>query len=51
MSAGQAVFSGWMEFGSSVVVDEEASKRAAEETVAALVTTYAPTLYLSLIHI
>ena len=45
MSAGQAVFSGWMEFASSAVVDEEASKRAAEETVAALVTTYAPTLY------
>jgi RNA polymerase sigma-70 factor (ECF subfamily) len=34
-----------MEFASSVVVDEEASKRASEETVAALVTTYAPTLY------
>jgi len=44
MSAGQAVFSGWMEYPSSVV-DEEACNIAAEETVAALVTTYAATLY------
>lgn len=44
MSAGQAVFSGWMEYPSSVV-DEAARNTAAEEAVAALVTTYAPTLY------
>ena len=44
MSAGQAVFSGWMELPSSVV-DEEASNNAADEIVAALVTTYAGTLY------
>ncbi len=44
MSAGQAVFSGWMEFPSSVV-DEAARNTATEEAVAALVTTYAPTLY------
>jgi RNA polymerase sigma-70 factor, ECF subfamily len=44
MSAGQAVFSGWMEYPSSVV-DEEARNTAADETVAALVTTYAATLY------
>ncbi len=44
MSAGQAVFSGWMEFPSSVV-DEEARNNAAEEAVAALVSTYAGTLY------
>jgi RNA polymerase sigma-70 factor (ECF subfamily) len=44
MSAGQAVFSGWMEFPSSVV-DEAARNNAAEEAVAALVSTYAPTLY------
>jgi RNA polymerase sigma-70 factor (ECF subfamily) len=44
MSAGQAVFSGWMELPSRVV-DEEARNNAAEEAVAALVTTYAGTLY------
>jgi RNA polymerase sigma-70 factor (ECF subfamily) len=44
MSAGQAVFSGWMEYPSSVV-DEKARNTAADETVAALVTTYAATLY------
>ena len=44
MSAGQAVFSGWMEIPESAVQDE-AGRKAAEETLAALVSQYAGTLY------
>ena len=44
MSAGQAVFSGWMEI-SEIAVRDEAGRMAAEETLAALVSQYAGTLY------
>ena len=44
MSAGQAVFSGWMEIADKTVVD--GARRAAEEqALAALVSQYASTLY------
>jgi RNA polymerase sigma-70 factor (ECF subfamily) len=44
MSAGQAVFSGWMEIANKAV-NEEAGHRAEEEALAALVSQYAGTLY------
>src|SRR5208337_4588763 len=44
MSASQAVFAGWMEIPNSAVTDE-ARTRAEEETLAALVSQYAATLY------
>jgi RNA polymerase sigma-70 factor (ECF subfamily) len=44
MSASQAVFSGWMEIPKSAVVDD-ARTHAEEETLAALVSQYAGTLY------
>jgi RNA polymerase sigma-70 factor (ECF subfamily) len=44
MSAGQAVFSGWMEIRDSAV-DDEARQHADEETLAALVSQYSGTLY------
>ncbi len=44
MSAGQAVFSGWMEIADKAMYDE-ARRRAEEETLAALVSQYAGTLY------
>lgn len=44
MSAGQAVFSGWMEIVDKTMHDE-ARQRATEATVAALVSEYAGTLY------
>jgi RNA polymerase sigma-70 factor (ECF subfamily) len=44
MSAGQAVFAGWMEIPDSAVTDE-ARTRAEEETLAALVSQYSGTLY------
>jgi RNA polymerase sigma-70 factor (ECF subfamily) len=44
MSAGQAVFSGWMEIPNSAVHDE-ARQHADEETLAALVSQYSGTLY------
>jgi RNA polymerase sigma-70 factor (ECF subfamily) len=44
MSAGQAVFSGWMEIADKIVVD--GARRAAEEqALAALASQYASTLY------
>ena len=42
MSAGQAVFSGWMEIAA---MNDEARRRAEEAAVAALVSQYAGTLY------
>ena len=49
MSASQAVFAGWMEIPSSAVDElartENARARAEEETLAALVSEYAGTLY------
>jgi len=49
MSASQAVFAGWMEIPSSAVDElartESARVRAEEETLAALVSEYAGTLY------
>jgi len=44
MSAGQAVFSGWMEIPRSAV-DDQARQHAEDETLAALVSQYAGTLY------
>jgi RNA polymerase sigma-70 factor (ECF subfamily) len=44
MSAGQAVFSGWMEIPDSTVLDKS-RQHADEETLAALVSQYAGTLY------
>jgi len=44
MSAGQAVFSGWMEIADKTVY-EEAGRAAEEEALAALVSQYASTLY------
>jgi len=44
MSAGQAVFSGWMEIRDSAV-DDEARQHADDETLAALVSQYSGTLY------
>ncbi len=44
MSAGQAVFSGWMEIANKAVVDE-ARKQAEEQALAGLVSQYAGTLY------
>ena len=44
MSAGQAVFSGWMEIPKSAVHDQ-ARQHAEDETLAALVSQYAGTLY------
>jgi RNA polymerase sigma-70 factor, ECF subfamily len=44
MSAGQAVFSGWMEIADKAMY-EEARRRAEEEALAALVSQYAGTLY------
>jgi RNA polymerase sigma-70 factor (ECF subfamily) len=44
MGAGQAVFSGWMEIADKAR-NEEASRRAEEEALAALVSQYAGTLY------
>src|SRR5271166_644192 len=44
MSAGQAVFSGWMEIEDKAMHDE-ARQRASEAAVAALVSQYAGTLY------
>jgi RNA polymerase sigma-70 factor (ECF subfamily) len=44
MSAGQAVFAGWMEIPDSAVIDE-ARTRAEEEALAALVSQYSGTLY------
>jgi len=44
MSAGQAVFSGWMEIPNSTVLDNS-RQHADEETLAALVGQYAGTLY------
>jgi len=44
MSAGQAVFSGWMEIADKAMHDE-ARQRAIEAAVSALVTEYAGTLY------
>ena len=44
MSAGQAVFSGWMEIAEKAV-DEKALQFADEEALAALVSQYAGTLY------
>jgi len=44
MSASQAVIAGWMEIPNSAVTDE-ARTRAEEETLAALVSQYAATLY------
>ena len=44
MSASQAVFSGWMEIPDSAV-DDKARRHAEEETIAALVSQYAGTLY------
>jgi RNA polymerase sigma-70 factor (ECF subfamily) len=44
MSAGQAVFSGWMEIADKAMY-EEARKRAEEASVAGLVSQYAGTLY------
>jgi RNA polymerase sigma-70 factor (ECF subfamily) len=44
MSAGQAVFSGWMEITDNAVYDE-ARKRAEEQALAGLVSQYAGTLY------
>ena len=44
MSAGQAVFSGWMEIADKAEY-EEARQRAIEAAVAALVSEYAGTLY------
>jgi RNA polymerase sigma-70 factor (ECF subfamily) len=44
MSAGQAVFSGWMEIRDSAV-HEEARQHAEEQTLAALVSQYSGTLY------
>jgi RNA polymerase sigma-70 factor (ECF subfamily) len=49
MSASQAVFSGWMEIPENAVVDQARTHadhaRADEETLAALVSQYAGTLY------
>ena len=44
MSAGQAVFAGWMEIPNNAVNDQSRA-RADEETLAALVSQYAGTLY------
>ena len=44
MSAGQAVFSGWMEIAEKAVY-EEARKRAEEQALTGLVSQYAGTLY------
>ena len=44
MSAGQAVFSGWMKIPESTVLDKS-RQHADEETLAALVSQYAGTLY------
>ncbi len=44
MSASQAVFSGWMEIPDSTVLDQ-CRQHADEETLAALVSQYAGTLY------
>ena len=44
MSAGQAVFSGWMEIADKAMY-EEARRRAEEAAVAGLVSQYAGTLY------
>jgi RNA polymerase sigma-70 factor (ECF subfamily) len=44
MSAGQAVFSGWMEIAEKAMYDE-ARKRAEEQALAGLVSQYAGTLY------
>jgi RNA polymerase sigma-70 factor (ECF subfamily) len=44
MSASQAVYAGWMEIPKNAVTDE-ARTRAEEETLAALVSQYAATLY------
>ena len=44
MSAGQAVFSGWMEIADKAVYDQ-AGQRANEEAIAALVSQHAGTLY------
>ena len=44
MSAGQAVFSGWMEIADKAM-HEEARRRAEEAAIAALVSQYAGTLY------
>ena len=44
MSAGQAVFSGWMEIADKAMKDE-ARRRAEEAAIAALVSQYAGTLY------
>ena len=44
MSAGQAVFSGWMEIPDSTML-EKSRQHADEETLAALVSQYAGTLY------
>ena len=44
MSAGQAVFSSWMEIPDSALTDE-ARTRAEDETLAALVSQYSGTLY------
>ena len=44
MSAGQAVFSGWMEIAEKAVYDE-ARKHAEEQALAGLVSQYAGTLY------
>ena len=44
MSAGQAVFSGWMEIANNAVYDD-ARNHAEEQTLAGLVSQYAGTLY------
>ncbi len=44
MSAGQAVFSGWMEIADKAM-HEQARRRAEEEALAALVSQYSGTLY------
>jgi len=44
MSAGQAVFSGWMEIADKIV-DDQARREAEEAAIAALVSQYAGTLY------
>jgi RNA polymerase sigma-70 factor (ECF subfamily) len=44
MSAGQAVFSGWMEIAEKAMYDE-ARKRAEDQALAGLVSQYAGTLY------
>ena len=44
MSAGQAVFSGWMEIAEKAMYDE-ARKRAEEQALAGMASQYTGTLY------